>query len=164
MDVANASNLDAVYEAVKHQYFESGDFNGYPMYRLKSDFGLVESSAITIFLKALLESGKIDVVGDHANPNPHIRAFASPSRETQLRLLDLHPIGDHTCLYPSSKMLLSATETARYCDEPYKLLLANGCGQLEYKAFDLSVLEYYRNDPRYIYETDAISGHISVSN
>ncbi|WP_051043795.1 hypothetical protein [Psychromonas sp. CNPT3] len=40
--------------------------------------------------------------------------------------------------------------------------MAKGAGQLDYRTFDLSVLEYYRNDPRYSYETDSIHGSISI--
>ena len=31
---------------------------------------------------------------------------------------------------------------------------------MAYRSFDLSILEYYRNDPRYRYENDDIRGHI----
>ena len=41
-------------------------------------------------------------------------------------------------------------------------MLAQGAAQLEFRAFDLSVLEFYRNDPRYHYTTDDIHGSISV--
>src|SRR6185369_8023161 len=39
---------------------------------------------------------------------------------------------------------------------------AKGFGQLDYRCFDLSVLEFYRNDPRYYYKVDDISGEIFV--
>ena len=42
------------------------------------------------------------------------------------------------------------------------LCLALGKAQLEYKSFELSVLELYRNDPRYSYEYDDIHGYISI--
>jgi hypothetical protein len=45
---------------------------------------------------------------------------------------------------------------------PFTLRLALGDGQLEYRPFDLAVLEDYRNDPRYIYQSNDISGWISV--
>ena len=34
--------------------------------------------------------------------------------------------------------------------------------KLSFDSFDLSILEFYRNDPRYYYRTDGISGWISV--
>jgi hypothetical protein len=45
---------------------------------------------------------------------------------------------------------------------PYTRELALGAGQLDFRSFDLSVLEHYRNDPRYFYETNAIFGKISI--
>ena len=41
--------------------------------------------------------------------------------------------------------------------------LALGSAQLEFHVFDLSVLEIYRNDPRYYYTTDDINGNICIS-
>lgn len=41
--------------------------------------------------------------------------------------------------------------------------MAKGAGQLDFRTFDLSVLEYYRNDPRYSYETDFIHGQICIA-
>jgi len=38
--------------------------------------------------------------------------------------------------------------------------LALGEAQLSYRSFDLSVLEFYRNDPRHRYENDDINGRI----
>ncbi len=43
-------------------------------------------------------------------------------------------------------------------------LLALDEPQLSFKSFDLSILEFYRNDPRYVYDCDDISGRISVTN
>jgi hypothetical protein len=43
------------------------------------------------------------------------------------------------------------------------LELALGQAQLAHRAFDLSVLEAYRNDPRYYYQTNDVSGSIHVS-
>src|SRR5205823_3781692 len=36
--------------------------------------------------------------------------------------------------------------------------------QLSFRSFDLSVLEFYRNDPRYEYENRDLDGSISVRN
>lgn len=41
-------------------------------------------------------------------------------------------------------------------------MLARGEPQLSYKVFDISVLEPYRNDPRYYFDTDEIHGSISI--
>ncbi len=53
--------------------------------------------------------------------------------------------------------------TTKYSDSPYSMELALGAGQLDYRSFDLSVLEIYRSDPRYHYDNNDISGWISVT-
>ena len=54
-------------------------------------------------------------------------------------------------------------DRSTYENKPYILAMALGTPQLDFRAFDLSVLEFYRNDPRYIYENDDIRGWISIS-
>jgi hypothetical protein len=58
--------------------------------------------------------------------------------------------------------LKHAVERAQYKGKPFTLELALGEAQLAYRVFDLSVLEFYRNDPRYRYYCDDIAGSISV--
>ena len=41
-------------------------------------------------------------------------------------------------------------------------MLAEGSGQLELAFFDLELLEFYRNDPRYYYECNDIGGRICI--
>ena len=64
------------------------------------------------------------------------------------------------CLYPRPVHLQAVVNPSEYGDEPYKLELALGSPRLAHRSFDLSVLEYYRNDPRYMYKNDDIRGHI----
>jgi len=61
------------------------------------------------------------------------------------------------------KYLQEVIDRSEYENRPYILALALGSPQLDFKAFDLSVLEFYRNDPRYIYENNDIRGLISIS-
>jgi hypothetical protein len=70
---------------------------------------------------------------------------------------------EHTCIYPSAKHLKKVVRPSKYKGKPFTLLLALGEPQLAFKVFDLSVLESYRNDPRYSYHTNDISGHLSIS-
>ncbi|MCK4822055.1 AAA family ATPase, partial [bacterium] len=64
------------------------------------------------------------------------------------------------CIYPRPKHLKTAVNRMQYDGEPYRLYLALGEPQLAYRSFDLSVLEFYRNDPRYSYENDDVRGKI----
>ena len=65
---------------------------------------------------------------------------------------------DQVCAYPSSQQLKKIVNTTAYSDRPFTLRLALGEPQLCYESFDLSILEFYRNDPRYYYQHDDISG------
>ena len=64
-------------------YFESGDFNGYPVYRLKEEFGLSDVQAKRV-MRNLIKSQKVDVVFGNIHHNSHIKAFSNTSREDQL--------------------------------------------------------------------------------
>ncbi|MEK7452419.1 MAG: hypothetical protein AAB664_03700, partial [Patescibacteria group bacterium] len=62
------------------------------------------------------------------------------------------------CVYPSKSHLATVVDARTYDGRPYTLALALGEPQLAYRALHLRVLEFYRNDPRYHYETDDVSG------
>jgi hypothetical protein len=51
----------------------------------------------------------------------------------------------------------------KYKGMPFSLVLALGAAQLDFRCFDLSVLEIYRNDPRYYYRVGDTEGMISIS-
>ncbi|MDI6696727.1 MAG: hypothetical protein QME21_16890 [Anaerolineales bacterium] len=55
----------------------------------------------------------------------------------------------HACGYSTSEHLANVVNHQDYEGKPYTLSLALGEHQLSYKAFDLSVLEFYQDDPRY---------------
>jgi hypothetical protein len=65
-------------------------------------------------------------------------------------------------VYPESAFLNEVVDRNRYAGRPYSLAIAMGGAQLEHRAFDLSVLERYRNDPRFLYRNDDISGMFSI--
>jgi hypothetical protein len=148
----------SILASIKNFYFRSPDFNGYPVYRLKQEYALSNPEAKKL-ISEFISSGNIDVV---FSGNPHIRPFSSPSIASQLAQLEQLDFSEHFCLYPTAETLASASEIEAYRDRPYSLELACGVGQLEFRTFDLTVLEYYRNDPRYHYETNSLSGSISV--
>jgi len=147
-----------VLTAVRNFYFESHDFNGYPVYKLKEEFGLSNEEAKSL-IEMLVSSGQVDVM---LTGNPHIKPFTSSEIESQLAGLKVLEFSEHFCLYPKKETLAQLPELNKFKDRPYTMALARGEGQLEFRVFDLSVLEHYRNDPRYIYETDSIHGNISV--
>jgi hypothetical protein len=158
--VANSDtvNRDDLLAAVKAFYFNSHEFNGYPVYRLKEDFTASDDEAKAA-IQGLVSDGSIDIV---TTGNPHIRPFNSAAPHLQLLELNSRDFHEHICLYPSATVLAKLAEIETYRDSPYSRELALGAGQLEFRMFDLSVLEHYRNDPRYHYETDSLWGRICV--
>lgn len=150
--------IDEIYKIVEKQYFESGDFNGMPIYRLVDDFD-VESKE---FRSAIREAIVQETLSATFHGNTHIRAFSGYPKEKIIEWFDTEEYPSHICLYPHAKKLENSTELISYKDSPYELELAKGAGQLDFRTFDLSVLEYYRNDPRYSYKTDFIHGSICI--
>jgi len=166
-------NADEMLKKITDFYLNSKDFNGIIITDLEEDFEIVRTT-----LRELVESGKIVLNFGDRHPNPHILAFEPEPKDQQLAKLNnlkfQEPIYEeygplkmqinsiNCCAYPSKQHLRSVVEKERYGNKPYTLLLAQGEPQLSYKAFNLRVLEFYRNDPRYSYETNDIQGSISA--
>ncbi|VVO78474.1 hypothetical protein PS858_01681 [Pseudomonas fluorescens] len=153
--------LDLITDKVTRFYLNSNDFNGYPVHALKKDFKLNNTKAKQVLVD-LVSSNLIEVVFGNIHPNPHIKAFSGTSVAQQLEFLDTLEFSDHFCLYPVPQTLEGFPALPDFTPTPYTKLLALGAGQLDFRVFDLSVLEHYRNDPRYHYETDFINGNISI--
>lgn len=151
----------AFLNAITEFYLESDDFNGLPVGEAVRRFS-VELTEVQEATRRLVEIDELEPLFGNIHPNPHIKAFPSPPVADRLKLMDSMDFGNHVCLYPSRKRLEKTQIHARFKDRPFEQELARGAGQLEYRVFDLSVLEHYRNDPRYYYETNFIGGTIGV--
>lgn len=152
--------MDELYNKVEVQYFGSRDFNGLPIYSLKEDYDVASDD----FKEMILQGIERDIITARHVDNPHIQAFSNhPPKERLLKEIKDVEFPGSVVLYPHEKKLQTSRRLQEYADRPYHYELAKGSGQLDYRAFDLSVLEYYRNDPRFSYETDFINGSISVS-
>lgn len=112
-------------------------------------------------VRELVESGKVTLVFGDVHPNPHIRAFSDELKHETLTRLS-GPDISYACLYPTAQHLRGIINPSDYVGRPYALELALGGAQLEHRAFHMHVLEPYRNDPRFSYQTNDISGQISV--
>jgi hypothetical protein len=164
---------DLILRKITDFYLRSRDFNGIPITDLGENF-----EEIRKVLKLLLEESKIVLNFGDRHPNPHILAFEPELREEQIEKLNklkfeapiyeqYGPLKMQTnfincCAYPSKIHLASIVRKDHYRNKPYTLSLALGKPQLSYRAFNLKILESYRNDPRYSYETNDISGSISA--
>jgi len=158
--MSNESNL---LRRVVKQYLGSGDFNGYRFGRALDPN--LSGSALRQFLTKLITADKIAVRLDGFHLNPMIRRTADASKEQQIAMLDKSNLDPSAfiVLYPTPSVLKKVVKPSDYAGRPFSLMLAHGCAQLEYRSFDLSVLESYRNDPRYHYEVDDMFGYISVT-
>jgi hypothetical protein len=156
------SNIDdnALLYDITRFYTESSDFNGIPASRLAAKFNLSDKE-LAERLIPLIEEGYVSIVFGDIHPNPHIRALPDESAETQTAKLSTSLL-KQACVYPLPTHLQEIVNPQNYEGKPYTLSLALGTPQLEFRPFDLSVLEYYRNDPRYYYANDDIRGSISV--
>jgi len=152
---------DEIVQQVARFYLDSGDFNGCPAERL-----VQTASADADFrpvIEGLVTSRKLEVLTCDIDANPHIKRLPVPPIERQLEGFRNASTLVHVCLYPHAGVLQSMVSASRYEGRPFELELALGAPQLEPHAFDLSVLEFYRNDPRYHYECDDMHGRVSIS-
>lgn len=141
---------DELLNRITSQYLESHDFNGYPLRN--------ESKSA---LRDLIADDLITIVFGDTHPNPHIKALVEPPPNKTLEKLDKYEI-QYSCAYPTPKHLASVIDPVKYSGLPYKLELARGSAQLSHRSFELRVLEFYRNDPRYYYESDDIFGRVHL--
>lgn len=139
-------------------FMKSTDFNGLPLRSLTAKHrNDVEELFNT--LSSLIEEESICAVYDEVNP--HVKRFKNRHIQEQIVLLKVEN-EDNICLYPHRKHLEKTINKTKYDGRPFSLMLALGEAQLSLKSFDPSILEIYRNDPRYRYENDDIIGHIYV--
>jgi hypothetical protein len=166
-------NKKEILEKITKHYIGSHDFNGIIITDLDSDHERLQNA-----LRELLTAGNIVLNFGDRHPNPYILAFEPEPIAEQLAKLDaltfeppkyemygplkMQINSINCCAYPSKKQLRKAVNPAMYKGKPYTLMLALGEPQLSYRAFNLRILEFYRNDPRYSYQTDDIHGHISA--
>lgn len=149
---------DDLLAAITSRYLTSGNFNGYPLRQVA-----LSRSELEPLVRELVEAELISLNLGSSHPNPHIKAFPAAAPAVQLEQLAATDDLTHVVAYPEHKYLAAVVDPADYEGRPFTLRLALGEGQLVPAFFELSVLENYRNDPRYLYRTNDTSGTISVS-
>ena len=133
---------------VKH-YLESHDFNGIGVEKFSSDG---EHSAI----KKLIVERKVDLIW---YANFHIKNFKAKPIKTQSAVEEIESNGFSGCLYPTPEILKELNAGAKE-KSPYTQELMKGVPQLSFRFFDLRMLEWYRNDPRFDCKGDDINYRI----
>jgi len=149
-----------ILKIVTEHYLNSTDFNGISALNLtkltKKPWGVLNTQILHLIQN--------DCIGLHFADvciNPHIKRIEFQEKEYQQKRAEQCDT-TQTCIYPSANYLQSIVKEDLYRDKPYTRSLALGAPQLDFCSFDLSILEIYRNDPRYLYTTNSISGTISV--
>jgi len=156
----NTDNKQLILDKITRFYLSSGDFNGITVWGLATDLGLGWEDLVRDLGKLIAEE-KACVVYTDTDVNPHILRIGYEPEDAQIAKLETADV--HACAYPLPKHLEEVVDRSKYEENPYVLRLALGSPQLAYKAFDLSILEFYRNDPRYDYLNDDVRGHIYIS-
>jgi len=154
------SKKDNILGKITEFYLSSRDFNGLPVRNIVQHFKLKEDELKSI-LTSLIREDKISLTFGDIQPNPHIKAFEEEPKEKQIERLQGSNL-EYICAYPSCAHLKKVVEPSKYHGRPFTLRLALGEPQLSFESFDLSVLEFYRNDPRYSYTNNDITGSICV--
>lgn len=152
----HSAEPEEVLEATTRHYLTSGDFNGWPVHSIRGD-----DATKRAVLRSLVEREVLSLNFGDRHPNPHIQAFPPQAVSDQIAKLDTVDL-EHTCAYPTKSHLNTIVRPEDYEGQPYRHSLALGAPQLECRFFDLKVLEHYRNDPRYAYQTDGIQGSLGV--
>ncbi|MGA3323648.1 MAG: hypothetical protein ABSF45_04190 [Terriglobia bacterium] len=94
--------------------------------------------------------------------NPHIKRLRSREVTKQIQALESRP-ATTVCLYPTTKHMKAVIRPHLFQSRPFTRLLALANPQIEPMFFELSVLDRYQSDPRYIFQFDGLDGHVSIS-
>ena len=148
---------DDLLHRITDFYFASPDFNGIPLQGID-----VPPPELSRLVGELVREGLVSLEFGDIHPNPHIKALEPPPIDAQIeKLASLSP--ENACAYPTPGHLARVVDAAAFVDRPFALRLHLGEPQLKPYFFDLTVLESYRNDPRYHYEVNDIGGRVSVT-
>ncbi len=154
----NSVNPESILKEVTHFFLSSRDFNGIRVEILFDKFR-TEWQQFYEALCQLVEDDFAGIIYADVHINPHIIRTGFEDKKNQINKLVKSNL-KQACIYPRPKYLGTVVNRKQYEGKPYRLYLALGEPQLAFRSFDFSVLEFYRNDPRYNYENDDVSGKI----
>jgi len=150
------NSRENILQTVTNYYLKSRDFNGTPFNSVS-----LPGDGHTLIIRKLVRDGLLSINFGDIHPNPHIMAFEPEPIKVQLEKLKKNKL-KYACLYPTKKYLDRMVNKSSYSDKPFTLMLALGEPSLGFRVFDPNVLELYRNDPRYNFDTDDVHGSLSV--
>ena len=151
---------DRLLEIVTETYITSRDFNGFSFSRAQP--AVPDLNGLTQTVTSLVEAQQLELLFDGATENPAIKSFPVTPIPRQLEMLRARGLMA-AWAYPSQSHLAIAVDRMRYDGRPFTLRLALGEPQFNFQAFDVTVLEMYRNDPRFKYNCDDRHGSLHLS-
>lgn len=155
----NEINSEFLRRITDH-YLNSKDFNGYVLnYDNKNPE--LNPKKFREWIGGFIKRGELSLRYIEFHSNPYIRRMPDLGKDEDLEQLEKSEL-NIVVAYPTSKVLENAVEKEKYNGRPFDLRLALGEAHMDYHCFDLSVLEFYRNDPRYYYSVNDVSGKIYV--
>jgi hypothetical protein len=157
--VVQLSVTSRVLDLVTTSYQASRDFNGIRYTDVQVGLRLADGAMLRAVRALVRRDAAAAIFGD-IHPNAYIRALTDEPIAEQLAKLTS---GCDPCLYPSEATLAHVVPSDLHVDRPFTRRLALGEPQLAFAAFDLAVLETYRNDPRYVFRAGDAGGMISIS-
>ena len=139
---------------VREHYRQSNDHNGLPVRALEAYGG-----SVTLTIIELISQGEIDLVRGDIHPNPHIKALQAEPVDEQVKKINRLGLGSG-CLYPTEGHLRRFANKSTNA-APFTSELDFGVPQLDFRIFDVRVLDWYRNDPRFSFRVNDIQGQIN---
>ena len=152
---------DQIRELVLENYLTSGAYNGTSLSALSQQLDASPLSVIRA-VRQLLSRGSVTAVFGDVHPNAAIKALRDETKAVLLGKFASSKKRRSAFIYPSTALLRRRVDRSQYQSRPFSLRLALGAPQLTYLAFDPSVLEIYRNDPRYLYRAPIVVGSLSI--
>lgn len=151
-----ASVMKTIIETVVHKFQTSYDYHGTlwtSIPGLPSD-----QKSVRDLLRRLVDSKRITFRTSGMDVNPAIQRL--PDRYYNLSKAIAEDALNHLTLFPTVREM--SRRVPKREDEPFTSMLERGHAHLEFACFDLSILEQYRNEPRYFYSASDVQGHIYV--
>jgi hypothetical protein len=154
-------SLIEIEKKVVDYYLNSDDFNGLAFFRLLESFSENEVILRAIVIEGI-EEERIRIISSEHEMNPHIVRLGFRDKDAQVKSIKEN-LAQTICIYPGIELLQEHLKDDEYRDSPFIRMLAEGAAKLDVVFFQLELLEYYRNDPRYSYNCNDIGGRICIS-
>lgn len=145
-----------IIDEVAKYYIQSRDFNGLPFIFLLEKFQIDEENLKNLIAQ-LIKDGVLSI---SLYINPHIKAFNDPVND-QLDFLKNKSINE-IVIYPTKSTLKNRIPNSKFRNKSFSRLLLKGYPIFYTCYFELSVLERYKNDPRYKLIDDGTTLSLSI--